>query len=61
LSPTKDAIAIEDLKGPYANLIAVREKDRNAPWVKKLVSAYESSDVKNYIDTQFKGSIIPAF
>ena len=61
LSPTKDAIAIEDLKGPYANLIAVREKDRNAPWVKKLVSAYESPDVKNYIDTQFKGSIIPAF
>ena len=61
LSPTKDAIAIEDLKGPYANLIAVRTQDRNAPWVKKLVAAYESPDVKNFIDTQFKGSIIPAF
>ena len=41
LQPTKDAIAIEDLKGPYANLIAVREQDRNQPWVKKLVAAYE--------------------
>jgi len=61
LSPTKDAIAIEDLKGPYANLIAVRAQDRNKPWVKKLVAAYESPDVKNFIDTQFKGSIIPAF
>jgi D-methionine transport system substrate-binding protein len=61
LSPTKDAIAIEDLKGPYANLIAVREQDRHAPWVKKLVAAYESPDVKHFIDTQFKGSIIPAF
>jgi D-methionine transport system substrate-binding protein len=61
LSPAKDAIAIEDLKGPYANLIAVRTQDRNKPWVKKLVAAYESPDVKNYIDTQFKGSIIPAF
>ena len=61
LSPTKDAIAIEDLKGPYANLIAVRTQDRNAPWVKKLVAAYESPDVKNFINTQFKGSIIPAF
>jgi D-methionine transport system substrate-binding protein len=61
LSPTKDAIAIEDLKGPYANLIAVREQDRNAPWVRKLVAAYESQDVKHFIDTQFKGSIIPAF
>src|ERR1700722_13504726 len=61
LSPTKDAIAIEDLKGPYANLIAVREQDRHASWVKKLVAAYESPDVKHFIDTQFKGSIIPAF
>jgi D-methionine transport system substrate-binding protein len=61
LSPVKDAIAIEDLKGPYANLIAVREQDRSKPWVKKLVAAYESPEVKQYIDTQFKGAIIPAF
>jgi D-methionine transport system substrate-binding protein len=61
LQPTRDAIAIEDLKGPYANLIAVREQDRNKPWVKKLVAAYESDDVRKFIDTQFKGAIIPAF
>ncbi|SAL56926.1 MetQ/NlpA family ABC transporter substrate-binding protein [Caballeronia humi] len=61
LSPVKDAIAIEDLKGPYANLIAVREQDRSKPWVKKLVAAYESPEVKQYIDTQFKGAIIPSF
>jgi len=61
LSPTKDAIATEDLKGPYANLIAVRDQDRNKPWVKKLVAANESQDVKDFINTQFKGSIIPAF
>ena len=61
LSPTKDAIATEDLKGPYANLIAVRDQDRNKPWVKKLVAANESQDVKDFINTHFKGSIIPAF
>ncbi|SEA96024.1 MetQ/NlpA family ABC transporter substrate-binding protein [Paraburkholderia sartisoli] len=61
LQPTKDAIAIEDLKGPYANLIAVREQDRNKPWVKKLVAAYESDDVRRFLDTQFKGAIVPAF
>ncbi|MDE1179708.1 MetQ/NlpA family lipoprotein [Paraburkholderia sp.] len=61
LQPTKDAIAIEDLKGPYANLIAVRAQDKNQPWVKKLVAAYESPDVRHYIDTQFKGAIVPAF
>jgi D-methionine transport system substrate-binding protein len=61
LQPTRDAIAIEDLKGPYANLIAVREQDRNKPWVKKLVAAYESDDVRKFIETQFMGAIIPAF
>ncbi|TAL95901.1 MAG: MetQ/NlpA family lipoprotein [Paraburkholderia sp.] len=61
LQPTKDAIGIEDLKGPYANLIAVREQDRDKPWVKKLVAAYESDDVRRFLDTQFKGAIVPAF
>ena len=31
LVPTRDAIAIEDAKGPYANLIAVRIVDRDEP------------------------------
>ena len=61
LQPTRDAIAIEDLKGPYANLIAVRAADRDKPWVKKLVAAYESDEVRRYIDTEFKGAIVPAF
>ncbi|AOJ72332.1 MULTISPECIES: MetQ/NlpA family ABC transporter substrate-binding protein [Burkholderia] len=61
LSPVKDAIAIEDLKGPYANLIAVRAQDRDKPWVKKLVAAYESDDVRKFIETKFNGAIIPAF
>ncbi|MGO4303380.1 MetQ/NlpA family ABC transporter substrate-binding protein [Cupriavidus sp. RAF12] len=61
LQPTRDAIAIEDLKGPYANLIAVREQDRNKPWVKDLVASYQSQEVRDFLATQFKGSILPAF
>ncbi|WP_324777667.1 MetQ/NlpA family ABC transporter substrate-binding protein [Ralstonia pickettii] len=61
LTPTKDAIALEDRQGPYANLIAVREKDKDQPWVKTLVRAYQSEDVRKFIDTQFKGAILPAF
>ncbi|KAG0163699.1 hypothetical protein DFQ30_011148 [Apophysomyces sp. BC1015] len=60
-SPIKDAIAIEDLKGPYANLIAVRAQDKDKPWVKKLVAAYESDDIRKFLETQFKGAILPAF
>lgn len=60
-SPARDAIAIEDLKGPYANLIAVRTQDKDKPWVKKLVAAYESDEIRQFLATQFKGEILPAF
>jgi D-methionine transport system substrate-binding protein len=61
LNPTKDAIAVEDAKGPYANLIAVREQDKDKPWVAKLVKAYHSAEVKQFIATQFKNSVIAAW
>lgn len=70
LTPSQDAIAIAGPNGPravegrgspYANLIAVRVQDKDKPWVKALVAAYESDDVRKFIDTQFKGAIMPAF
>jgi D-methionine transport system substrate-binding protein len=61
LQPTKDAIALESLTSPYANLIAVRAKDKDQPWVKKLVKAYQSPEVKEFIAKQFKGSMVASF
>ena len=61
LSPTKDAIAREDVHSPYANLIAVRTQDKDKPWVKKLVAAYHSQEVRDFINTQFKGAMVPSF
>jgi D-methionine transport system substrate-binding protein len=61
LQPTRDAIALEDIHSPYANLIAVRAQDKDKPWVKKLVTAYQSEDVRQFIKTQFKGSMVPSF
>jgi D-methionine transport system substrate-binding protein len=61
LQPGKDAIALEDVHSPYANLIAVRAKDKDQPWVKKLVAAYQSEDVRQFLKTEFKGSIVPSF
>jgi D-methionine transport system substrate-binding protein len=61
LQPTRDAIALEDVHSPYANLIAVRTKDKDQPWVKKLVAAYQSEDVRQFIKTEFKGSVVPSF
>lgn len=61
LQPSKDAIAREDVHSPYANLIAVRAQDKDKPWVKKLVAAYHSQAVRDFIDTQFKGAMVPSF
>jgi D-methionine transport system substrate-binding protein len=61
LNPLRDAIAMEDPKGPYANVIAVRTADKDKPWVGKLVKAYHSPEVKQYIQTQFKNSVVPSW
>ena len=46
---------------PYVNVIAVREQDRNAPWVAPLVKAYQSEEVRRFILSKYQGSVIPAF
>ena len=61
LNPGKDAIAQERAKSPYVNLIAVREADKDKPWVTKLVKAYQSEEVRKFIQTEFKGAVIPGF
>ncbi|MGM9425245.1 MetQ/NlpA family ABC transporter substrate-binding protein [Hydrogenophaga sp. MI9] len=61
LHPGKDAIAQESAKSPYVNLIAVREQDKDKPWVAKLVKAYQSAEVRQFILTEFKGAVVPGF
>lgn len=61
LSPIKDAIAIESPKGPYANVLVVREADKSKPWVARLVKAYHSPEIKQYVTTTFKDSVITAW
>ncbi|MES2609400.1 MAG: MetQ/NlpA family ABC transporter substrate-binding protein [Pseudomonadota bacterium] len=61
LNPGKDAIAQENAKSPYVNLIAVREADKDKPWVAKLVKAYHSEEVRKFIQTEFKGSVLAGF
>jgi len=61
LNPLKDSIAIEEAKSPYVNVIAVREKDKDAHWVHVLVNAYHSAEVKKFVETQFKGSVIASW
>ena len=61
LVPTRDAIAIEEARSPYANLIAVRTADKDKPWVAKLVKSFQSPEVKAFVSEKFAGSMVPAF
>jgi len=62
LVPSKDALIREGKDSPYANVVAVRKADADKPWVKALVKACNSPEVKKFVQTQLvpKG-IFPAF
>ncbi|MGY3447611.1 MULTISPECIES: MetQ/NlpA family ABC transporter substrate-binding protein [unclassified Bradyrhizobium] len=58
LNPATDAIAREAADGPWVNILAVREEDKDKPWVKQLTDAYHSDEVKAFLETRFKGTYI---
>ena len=58
LNPKTDSIAQENPDGPYVNILVVREADKNKPWVAQLVKAYHNDEIRRFIDTQFKGSVL---
>ncbi len=61
LVPAKDALILEDANSPYANILAVRGKDKDNPLFKKFVKAYQSEEVKKFVTEQFKGSVLIAW
>lgn len=61
LQPTRDAIAIEDARSPYMNILVVQEKDKDKPFVAKLVKAYRSPEVKDFVETKFQKAVATAW
>lgn len=61
LLPARDAIALEDANSPYANIIAVRTRDKDKPELAKLVKAYHSAEVKKFVEEKYQRSVVPAF
>ncbi|MHB2263972.1 MetQ/NlpA family ABC transporter substrate-binding protein [Aliihoeflea sp. PC F10.4] len=58
LDPANDAIYREGEKAPYVNILAVREEDRDAEWLQKLLAAYHNDEVKAFVDETFQGSVV---
>ncbi|EJX1329344.1 methionine ABC transporter substrate-binding protein [Vibrio parahaemolyticus] len=62
LDPKKQSIFLESKDAPLAVMvIATREADRNNETYKKFVSIYQSQEIRDFLDSTFKGTIEPAF
>lgn len=61
LNPNSDALVVEDIDSPYANLVAVRNGEENQEKFKKLMEVLQSEDSKKFIEEKYDGAIIPAF
>jgi len=61
LNPAKDALAIEGAQSPYANFLVARADKQNSDGIKKLAAALQTPEVKKFIETKYKGAVVPAF
>ena len=61
LNPTRDGLIRENAEGPYVCNIVIRESDKEKPWVKKFVEAYQSPEIKAFIEKKYDGSVIAGF
>lgn len=64
-NPAKDAIIIEDKNSeaakPYANIVVVKKGNEDQEKIKALVKAMTSPEVKEFIEKEYNGSVIPVF
>lgn len=61
LLPNRDALFIESANSPYANLIVVRDADKDNPKLRALVESLHSIEVVSKANVLFKGQAIPAW
>ena len=61
LNPLKDGIFIEDKDSLYAIILAVRKGEENSPKSQVIKEILTSKEVKDFINQNYKGSVIPLF
>ncbi|OXM99583.1 MetQ/NlpA family ABC transporter substrate-binding protein [Bifidobacterium vansinderenii] len=63
--PSKDALASEKADGlaakTYANILVVKEGNENTAKTKELKKALNSDEVRDYINKNYKGAVLPVF
>lgn len=61
MDPIKDSIYLESASSPFVNYIVVRDENKEDAVVKKFIEIYQSEEVKNFIQEEFDGTIIPGW
>lgn len=61
LSPSKDALILEDRNSPYANIVVVRTGEKDEEKYKKLMDALHSPEVQEQAKKLFSDQAIPAW
>ncbi|MRH42027.1 MetQ/NlpA family lipoprotein [Aquibacillus halophilus] len=59
--PTEDSLYMEPKDSPWVNVIASRTENKDSADVQKLVEYYQTDEVKQFIETEFEGSVIPGW
>ena len=55
------ALLLENISPAYSHVLAVRQADTERDALKKLLSVYQSEDVRYFIREHFAGSVLPAW
>jgi len=60
-NPLQDSLIIEGAESPYVNIVVVQKGKENDPGIVALKKALLSQKVKDYINSQYKGGVVPTF
>lgn len=58
LNPVEDSLVIEGAFSAYANILAVKEGNENAPIIKALIAALQSKKVADFITEKYSGAVV---
>ena len=61
LSPSKNALALEDTTSLYVNVFAIRTADKVNPKLKQFLALYQSAPVRQFIQEHYQGAMLPGW
>ncbi len=61
LNPVNDSLFMEPKDSPFANVLVVRQEDKDKDAIVKLGKALQSPEVKKFLEEKYQGSCVPSF